>query len=162
MKRAIKYFLVWMLLSMATQISYAQASSTNGDLPRLLERKVRWMEKQGFPAREYQWGDSAINEHLRQALAYRKPAVAYTVGGSTLAGSGTILSTVGLLGLAVGVIVNAINWSDEDEDLTRYGVMGAAGLAATGGGVLMIVKGANKGQDARYQLRKARDLYPPR
>ncbi len=152
------YWLILVLLSIVSGFCHAQRPSPTNRLPPDLIRKIDWMEKRGFPAREYQWNNPAINEHLQQALAYRKPAIS-TVSGAVLTGAGGIISTGGLIGLLITSIANdALGW---DEDLTRYGIMSGVGLAAFGGGIAIIVNGAKKGRRARQELQLANELYQP-
>lgn len=147
-------------LLMATTVGYAQ--QPRDTVPRQLVQQINWMEQQGFPARSYQWGQPAVDLHLRQALTHRKRSKGYTTGGVTLIAVGSILGMVGMIGMATTSVVSAISFgtnNDPDPDATGHIIMTGMGAAMLGGGITLTVMGAKHRHWARQQLKLAQKRY---
>ena len=144
--------LFWnLLLMLLLGISgYAQTSSP---LPRELKRKIAWMERQGFPAQEYQWDNPAINLNLQQALSSHDQAVKQQIGGYLLIGTGFILTTVGGMGMMISAILAPL--SEEDNHVLGYGIMTAVGGVAMGGGLAITLHGWRNSREAQDNIYSA-------
>ena len=128
---------------------YAQTSS----LPRELKRKIAWMERQGFPAEEYQWDNPAVNLNLQQALSSHDRAVKQQIGGYTLIGTGFVLTTVGGMGMMISALLAPL--SEEDNHVLGYGIMTAVGGVAMGGGLTITLHGRRNSREAQDNIYSA-------
>ena len=148
-----------LVLATLFSITTGYGQGRRDTIPRQVARQIQWMEKQGFPAREYRWGNSDINQHLQQALAYRKQSIGYLAGSIPLISTGIILGVAGMLGVLVSVVQVGSVGSDDEVDVTRYAIMGTAGLAVMSGGIVLTVVGGRKKRKAQQELRIAKNLY---
>ncbi len=114
---------VWLILSltMLCRVGYGQNSSNN--TPRQLKRQIRWLERQGFPARDYQWGNPEVNQSLQQALKANEQANGRLLGGYGLAGIGSVATPVGLVGLFYASLGGIFASPDDAAQQTRYGIV---------------------------------------
>ncbi|MEM9673394.1 MAG: hypothetical protein AAF992_12405 [Bacteroidota bacterium] len=152
---------VWLWLVLFTSagggISYGQ--DVTDSIPRHLKSKIRWMERQGFPASSYHWAEPEINLHLQQALDYRKRSIWYLAGGSGLMFVGTVLTTVGLAGLIVESTIGSSSLTGEP-DLSRYNTMMIAGGISFGGGLtLVLTGGVSNLKKRKLKINQAKQLY---
>ncbi len=143
---------VWLilLLTMLCRVGYAQDSSNN--TPRKLTQQVRWLERQGFPARDYQWGDPEVNQYLQQALKANEQANGRLLGGYGLVGIGSVTASVGLVGLFFASLEGILASPDLAAEKTRYGIITGIGLGALVGGVVATANGKNKKWEAKRHV----------
>ncbi|MEM9832408.1 MAG: hypothetical protein AAF944_17380 [Bacteroidota bacterium] len=134
-------------------ITFSSAQSSYDSIPRHLVSKIRWMERQGFPASSYQWTEPEINLHLQDALKYRKHSTLYLAGGSGLMLSGVVLTTVGFIGVIVESVFAPIITigSDYEPDFSRYNTMIIIGGGAMVGGLTLTLTG---GRSSRHRAHK--------
>ncbi|MEO0333801.1 MAG: hypothetical protein AAF223_19365 [Bacteroidota bacterium] len=138
--------------------TYGQSSLD--DIPRELRSKIRWMERQGFPASSYRWTEPKVNLHLQEALKYRNRSTLYLASGSGLIFSGGLLTSIGFMGLIFTPIITAVSLGTQEVDVSRYGTMIIVGGVSTAGGLtLLLTKGRSDRQRARIHIQKAQKLY---
>lgn len=142
-----------LLLSLLYATGYAQQTSYPS-LPKV-ERQVRWLERQGFPARGYPWTQPEINRSLQQALVARGQANGRLIGGYSLVGAGGGITIVGGLGVMIIAVISPIAGQDVSSELTRYGIITGLGAGALVGGIILTVHGRKKKRVAQQHVLSA-------
>ncbi|MEM8966923.1 MAG: hypothetical protein AAGE93_10945 [Bacteroidota bacterium] len=159
MKNACFFALIFWFGSLI--FTYGQSSLDN--IPRELRSKIRWMERQGFPASSYRWTEPKVNLHLQEALKYRNRSTLYFASGSGLIFSGGLLTSIGFVGLIFTPVIAAVSLGTQEVDVSRYGAMTIVGGVSTAGGLtLLLTKGTSDRKKARMHIQKAQKLYPGR
>ena len=146
------FYSSWLILALALlgRVGYAQNSSNN--TPRKLTQQIRWLERQGFPARDYQWGDPEVNQYLQQALRANEQANGRLLGGYGLIGAGGVTTSVGLVGIFFASLGGIFASPDDAAQLTRYRIVTGLGVGALVGGVIATVNGRNKKVEAKQHV----------
>lgn len=161
MRKPICFVCLTLLLSIHCEIGYGQGSSNT--VPRQLEQQIRWLERQGFPARDYQWNDPEVNQSLQQALKANEQANGRLLGGYSLVGVGSVAASVGFLGLFYASLTGMFASPDAAAEKDRYSIITGLGLGALVGGVVISVNGRNKKWEAQRHVLSAvrsHDLQP--
>ena len=148
----IPIYSIWLILSltMLCRVGYGQDSSNNA--PRKLTQQIRWLERQGFPARDYQWGDPEVNQYLQQALKANEQANGRLVGGYGLVGIGSVTTSAGLVGLFFASLGGMFASPDDAAQQTRYSIITGIGIGALVGGVVATANGKNKKREAKRHV----------
>ncbi len=159
----ILIYSIWLILSltMLCRVGYGQESSNNP--PQQLKQQIRWLERRGFPARDYQWGDPEVNQYLQQALKANEQANGRLLGGYGLVGIGSVTASVGLVGLFFASLEGILASPDAAAEKARYGIITGVGLGALVGGVVASANGRKKKREAERHVLSAlrrRDVQP--
>jgi uncharacterized membrane protein YuzA (DUF378 family) len=145
--------LLTVLLLALDGIGYGQSASH--PTFREVERQVRWLERQNFPAHDYRWNNPPVNNALQNALRINKQANRQLIGGYSLVGVGGGAVVVGCLGMFTLAAIAPIVGQDAADEATRYGVIAGVGLGALVSGIIVSKRGRKKRRRAKESVQSA-------
>ncbi len=151
----------WLILSLTILCSVGYGQNSSNNTPRQLKQQIRWLERQGFSARDYQWGNPEVNQSLQQALKANEQANGRLLGGYSLVGIGSATASVGYLGVFFASLGGMFASPDDAAQKTRYGIITGVGVGALVGGIVASANGRNKKREAKRHVLSAVRLHNP-